>query len=368
MAEQQASAYRDAGHEVTWVGTAPPLHPGVTHDDGIRRIRIGALNTLETRRSMPFPLIGPRGFRAVAAAVSAADLVHLHDCLYLPVLGADRAARRSGLPTIVTQHVEVVAFGTALDPMLRLAYRTVGRRVLRRATTVAFVSEHVRTWFADHVDPDIRGVVIPNAVDTRRFRPGDAAERALARTDLGLPPDQPVIAFVGRLVPKKGLAALVAGVARLPDVRLLVVGDGTERGAMDVLGARVTHLPQLPPGRMPLVYRAADVFALLSRGEGMPVALIEALASGLPAIVSDDPGFAALAGCDGVTRVRPEAATVATAIGSLLADPAAHAAQGRAARAWALERHAPAAFADRYLALAEAALAAPRVRTGRTTT
>ena len=356
VAEQQAVAYRDAGHEVTWVATAPPLRAGPTTEDGIRRIRIAGANGLESRLGMPFPLIGAGGLRSIAATVAGADLVHLHDCLYPPIVAADRAARRHGTPTIVTQHVAIVSFGAPIDPLLRLAYRTVGRQVLRRAAGVAFVSGHVRDWFATNVDPAIGGIVIPNAVDTARFSPGDPDRRAAARIALGLPPDGPVVAFVGRLVPKKGLRILAAAVARLPEVRLVVVGDGPDRATVEALGPRVTLHRRLPHQSMPAVYLAADAFGLVSRGEGMPVALIEALASGLPAVVSDDPGFDALADCAGVVRVRPDPDAVATAIRSLLADPAARAARGQAARGWALERHAPEAFAARYLALADAAL------------
>lgn len=367
VAEQQAIAYRDAGHAVTWVATAPPLPAGMTGHDGIIRVRIAATNRLETGRGMPFPVIGPGGLRSIAAAVRTADLVHLHDCLYLPVVAADRVAQRHGVPTIVTQHVAMVSFGPAVDPLLPLAYRTIGRRLLRRAAGVAFVSEQVRDWFATSVDRRIGGIVIPNAVDTTRFAPVDPAGRAAARAILGLPPDGRVVAFVGRLVPKKGLRLLVSALERLPETRLIVVGDGPERAAIAALGPRVTFHPEIARELMPEVYRAADLFGLVSRGEGLPVALIEALACGLPAVVSDDPGFAALAGCAGVTRVRPQAESIATAVGALLADPVALAAQGRAARTWALERHAPAAFAERYLALADAALAAPRVGLGRTT-
>jgi len=356
VVEQQAAAYRDAGHEVTWVSTAAPIRPGVTTDDGIRRIRIAGMNGLESRFGMPFPVIGARGLRTIAGAVAGADLVHLHDCLYPTVVAADGAARRRGVPTIVTQHVALVSFGPAVDPLLSLAYRTVGRRVLRRAVAVAFVSEHVRDWFAMNIDPAIGGTVIQNAVDTARFAPGDPGRRYRARLALGLLPAEPIVAFVGRLVTKKGLRILADAVARLPEVRLLVVGDGPERGATLALGARATLHPKLPPSEMPAVYLAADVFGLVSRDEGMPIALIEALASGLPAVVSDDPGFDALAGCTGVLRVQAEATAVATAIESLLADPAERAVRGVAARTWALERHSPEAFAARYLALADAAV------------
>jgi len=356
VAEQQATAYRDAGHAVTWLATAAPLPAGTTQEDGVVRIRVAAANGLEARFALPFPIIGPAGLRSVASAVRGADLVHLHDCLYPPTVVADQAARRHGVPTIVTQHVGVVPFGPVLDALLPLAYRTVGRRVLCRASGVAFVSEQVRDWFAAHVDRRIGGIVIPNAVDTERFAPGDPERRAAARAALGLAPDGAVVAFVGRLVPKKGLPLLVSALERLPEARLIVVGDGPERELIGALGPRVTFHPQLPRHRMPEVYQAADVFGLVSRGEGLPVALLEALASGLPAVVSDDPGFESLAGCAGVTRVRPEAGNVARAIRSLLADPGARAVQGAAARAWALERHTPAAFGSRYLALAEAAL------------
>lgn len=362
VAEQQAMAYRDAGHTVTWLATAPPLPAGTTGDDGIVRIRVAAANWLEAHRAMPFPLLGPGGLRSVAAAIRDADLVHLHDCLYAPVVAADQVAWRHGVPTVVTQHVAIVSFGAAVDPLLRLAYRTVGRRLLRRARGVAFVGEPVRDWFAANIDRRIGGIVIPNAVDIDRFSPADPAARLAARAALGLPASGAVVAFVGRLVPKKGLRLLVSALERLPAAHLVVVGDGPERGAVQALGRRATLHPQLPRERMPEVYRAADVFGLVSRDEGMPVALIEALACGLPAVVSDDPGFASLAACGGVTRVAAEAGAIAAAMRSVIADPATRAARAGAARSWTIERHAPEAFAARYLELAERALATGRPR------
>ena len=356
VAERQAQAYLAAGHTVTWVAAGAPRRGGRSVEEGSARIRLNAANGLESRFGMPYPMIGPRALHATADAVTRADLVHLHDCLYLPVLAADRAARRRRIPTIVTQHVALVAFGTAIDPLLPLAYRRVGRQVLRNARTIAFVSAHVRDWFWANVDPALGGTIIPNAVDTTVFAPTDPATRAGARNAFGLPATGPVIAFVGRLVPKKGLRLLADAVALLEGVHLLVVGDGPERTAAAGLGPRVTLQPDLPRELMPSVYFAADALGLVSRGEGMPLALIEALASGIPAVVSDDPGFDDLGGCFGVIRSRRTPQAVAAAITALLSDEGARAARGRAARAWALEHHAPEVFAERYLALAQAAL------------
>src|SRR5207245_982774 len=93
------------------------------------------------------------------------------------------------------------------------------------------------------------------------------------------------------------------------DVQFLVVGDGPERGALAPLAGRVVHIARLSHDRMPEAYAAADLFALPSVGEGLPLTLLEALSSGLRCVVSRDPSFAALASCDGV--VPSDVSTVA---------------------------------------------------------
>jgi glycosyltransferase involved in cell wall biosynthesis len=258
----------------------------------------------------------------------------------------------------------MVAFGGGLvDPFLYAAYRTVGRGVLRHAGRVVFVSEAVRDWFLRHVDPSLQVTMVPNAVDTTRFRPASAEARAAARSALGLPPDRPVVLFAGRLVPKKNLRALAEAIQGTA-AHLLVVGDGPEAAALRGR-AEVTHVPRLAHERMPEAYAAADLFALPSVGEGMPVSLAEALSSGVACLVSRDRPFDALAACEGVTRADAAPAALRAAIGSLIAASAGERARrSAAARAWAETHYGLAAFGRSYLGLV-AELAESRRRVGR---
>src|SRR5437868_8998085 len=233
VAQQLSHWYSRAGHDVTWVATDGGGGSPSEHDGPIELRRVPAFNGLERWRGMPFPIPSPFGLGPLREAVREADVVHLHDCLYLPILAADAAAHRAGVPTIVTQHVAMVAFGGPVDPLLDRAYRTVGRRVLRRASRVAFVNAGVRAWFAANVDPSLESEHIPNAVDLVRFHPATAAERSAARRALGVAADATVVLFVGRLVPKKHLAVVAQALALTGGPwQALVIGDGPERTAL----------------------------------------------------------------------------------------------------------------------------------------
>ena len=348
--------YVDAGHHVRWVACADPERPGHEAREGLELVRLRSFNTLETRFGMPFPVPLPGGYGDIDRAVRAADLVHLHDCLYPAVIAADAAARRHRKPTLVTQHVGMVSFGGGIiDPLLFGAYRTVGRRVLRNARVVAFVSENVRDWFTRRVDASLRAETVANAVDLASFRVATHEERDRARASLGITGDRPVVLFAGRLVPKKNLRTLVAALADT-NVRLVVVGDGPDRDALAPLGDRAVQIARLPHERMPDVFAAADAFALPSVGEGLPLSLIEALASGLTCVVSRDESFDALAGCDGIVRSDVEPAILrATIEGVLNESEGTRARRTAAARSWAEARYGLESFGRRYLGLVAAA-------------
>ena len=116
-----------------------------------------------------------------------------------------------------------------------------------------------------------------------------------SRASLGFPSEGPVALVVGRLSAQKNHAFVLDIAARLDTVVVVCVGDGPDRAVIERdiasrnLGNRVRLLGELPAVRMPAVYRAADFFLQPSVFEGQSNALLEAMAAGLPVVVSDVP-------------------------------------------------------------------------------
>jgi len=135
--------------------------------------------------------------------------------------------------------------------------------------------------------PDHRITVIPNGIDPAELRHDPALRRA-TRARLGIPARAAVVGGVGRLEPTKRFDVLVRAVAALPDTVLLLAGDGPARAGLAALAAdlgiadRVVFAGGLPHARA--AFCAMDVFASPSPQETFGLAVLEALAAGLPAI------------------------------------------------------------------------------------
>jgi glycosyltransferase involved in cell wall biosynthesis len=180
----------------------------------------------------------------------------------------------------------------------RLGFPARRRRMAREFDAIVAMSTEIREELLGYGFPPDRVYTIPNAADTRRFFPAkDAAEKALLRRKLGWR-DVPTIVFVGQICPRKRPHLLVDAIERLRnsgwDAQLVLAGpeDGSdyarklrERCAQGDLSPRVLRVGFRSD--IEVVMRAADLFALPSESEGMPGAMIEALATGLPSLVTD---------------------------------------------------------------------------------
>ena len=131
--------------------------------------------------------------------------------------------------------------------------------------------------------------VIPNGIDMARFAPQTEARRRI-RASLGIPENAWVVGTVGRLAPEKDHALLVEAMAPLLDERrhLVIVGDGPERQALQqridaTMRRSFVHLPGAC-SNVDEMLSAFDVFALTSKTEGLPLALLEAMATELPVV------------------------------------------------------------------------------------
>lgn len=244
----------------------------------------------------------------------------------VPGAVAAKLARYRGR-LVLTEHGHV-SYEAAVEHrhnrLLRNMPRLI-RRVYPWADALVAVDSGILEDLTERVGVDLSGVeteVIPNPVDVGRVQ-ALGAERARLPGD-GLP----VVVTVGRLSPQKNQRLLIEAFARLDvPARLVIVGDGPERAALEALVSRLRldgtvaftgHVAN------PHAYTAAaDVFVLPSKIEGCPLALIEALAAGCPAIATDcTPGPRAIlsGGEYGVLVPPDDAAALARALGGLLAD------------------------------------------------
>lgn len=229
--------------------------------------------------------------------------------------------------------------------------------VLRNARHVIAAGEYSSAEADRAAGRALPTTVVPPGVDTERFRPLTAPERAAARADFGLPVDGQVIVGVSRLVPRKGFDTAIRAVARMreshPDLVLAIAGKGRDddrlRKLADELDAPVRFLGRVANDDLPRIYGCADVFTMLCRNrwggleqEGFGIVFVEAAACGVPQVAGQS-GGAAEAVADGETGLvldEPGAddapARAAEAFATLLDDDALRTRMGAAARERAL--------------------------------
>jgi phosphatidylinositol alpha-1,6-mannosyltransferase len=225
------------------------------------------------------------------------------------------------------------------------------RRIGRTNDVLTFVSRYARRRISAALGPMAALEYLPPGVVTQTYRPDPVARRAIReRYRIG---DAPVVLSVSRLVARKGQDALIHAVDRVrrnvPDVRVLIVGDGPERGRLEALvgrlglGRQVRLTGSVPWTELPAHYAAADLFAMpcRTRGfgldvEGLGLVFLEASASGLP-VVAGRSGGAPETVREGITGTVVDGRDVvelSDAVGRLLADPAGAARWGANGREW----------------------------------
>ncbi len=280
---------------------------------------------------------------AQALGAAGADLVHAHS----PTAAAigRLAARRLRLPALVTVHAPVFRY----HGERRTLRASVGRQVYialdrwlnyTHPAPLIFVSQAVRDeCVAKRISPAGKSIVIPNGIDLARF--ACAEEKSALRRALGAESADPVLIYTGRLSREKGVDLLLdaAGILQRQRVgfSLWIVGEGSERPALEAQVSRLgleRHVRFW--GWQAQVERflcASDIFVLPSRSEALSVALLEAMAAGLPAVVTQVGDSSRLVqGGAGIAIPPDDPAALASALRQLIDSPEPRAQMGAAAR------------------------------------
>ncbi|MDN5920677.1 MAG: glycosyltransferase [Pseudonocardia sp.] len=250
------------------------------------------------------------------------DVVHTH--LFRAQLYGGLAARLAGVRTVVsTEHslnATLIEGRPTNRPGVRALYRAGSRLATRTVAVSGSVAERLAEW---GVDPR-RVVMIPVGIDKRAFA-FDGQARRRAREPLGLPAGAALVGGVGRLVASKRFDVLVRALAGIPDAHLALVGDGPARPELAALAARLgvrdrVHFLGELLDVAPML-SAMDVFASPSPEETFGVAILEALAAGLPVVYVRCPALDGVGDPGPATSAGPTADAFGHELGAALSRP-----------------------------------------------
>jgi glycosyltransferase involved in cell wall biosynthesis len=208
--------------------------------------------------------------------------VHAQSHLFLTSYGSIRAAANLGIPSVVTVHGFSANRGLIVNGFQRVYLNTIGRDLLHMATVVHCLSKQERSAVLE-LQPKANTIVIPNGVDTAFFKPAKSK-------------DENLVAWVGRMVPEKGLEYLLRALSMISrdfkDLNMVLVGGGplfshvVEYVRRHDMESNCHVVGWLQRRAVAEVLGRSSIFVLPSLSEGMPYALLEAMACGDAPIVS----------------------------------------------------------------------------------
>lgn len=265
------------------------------------------------------------------AILASVDVVHTQMPFVYPTQAAGRLAIAQGRPLFYSQR-------GVFDPA-RLRFRAwkkslylrlVERPIMRRATgLIALTEEEIASFRAFGLTTPVH--LVPNGIDVTRFR---RKSEAASLASLEISDDQQVILFLGRIHETKGPDVLVDAFVRLAEQHpkaVLVLAGHDEQGLLSALRAKIDaaglghrlRCPGMVTGEMKLDLLArADLFVLPSIGEGLSMAILEALASGTPVVISQECNLPVVERAAAGAVVNRDAAAVAEGISRFLSNPA----------------------------------------------
>ncbi len=342
-AQGMAGALAQRPHAVTVLTTdtlnqqGHRLPAGQSDHNGIRVWRVpNVLPALRGRLNFSTP----RGLRKVAnALLDECDMLHIHEFRTVENVIVTRAAAERGVPVVCSPH-GTLALHTGRSRLKRAWDRWFSPYVAARtdaviALTDAECSDASALWqtFWPRQRPLLTAVV-PNGVDPQAFAHLPSAAVFRQRWQLG---DARVVLFMGRLHPRKGALLLAHAFldAHLPDARLVIAGpDEGDTPALRALNdPRIVLTGYLEGEERLAALAAADLFVLPALGEGMSMAVLEAMAAGVPVIISPECHLPQVMTYGAGLVVLPQKAGLIAALRETLADEAMRQAMGRQGRA-----------------------------------
>jgi glycosyltransferase involved in cell wall biosynthesis len=267
------------------------------------------------------------------------DLIHAVNPFILGP-GGIYYARRLGVPLVASYHTNVAAYARYYNlEFWYNATRWWTRQLHNRADINLCTSEATMNYLSEE---GVKRVHLwPQGVDARRFHPDKASEEWRDRLSGGHPEDR-LLLYVGRLAPEKGIERLKTILLEVSRTRLAIVGDGPARENLEreFRGTLAVFTGALQGEDLASAYASADAFLFPSTTDTLGLAMIEALASGLPVITARGgaSGEIVSEGENGLLYKADSMSSLVAAVRQLLSDEGFRVALARRARTAAEER------------------------------
>ncbi len=253
-------------------------------------------HSISLTRKVEFPLPIPYSTRIFPLIPKLKlDVIHTHHPFLLGEVGA-HFARSLGIPLVYTFHTQLEKYSHYVplpQDLVRKAARDYVAAYARKCDCIICPSPSIR-GLLDEYGVTCRVEVLQNAIDLSAYRKADGTA---VRRELGLGPDRVLGIYTGRMGAEKNLEFMLEAFLQVhrehPEAALLLVGDGPileelRQKVQDLgLSGHVLFAGRVPYSRIPSYYAAADLFMMTSTTEVKPLAVLEAMATGLPVVAVD---------------------------------------------------------------------------------
>lgn len=280
--------------------------------NNVKYIKIWSTDFLE-KFKIPVPIFLPN-FR-VFKEIQKSDIVHVHDIIYPSSFFAAIYAKLFNKPLILTQHVGYVKYKSEIIELIqKIVYNTQGRIILHWANKIIYYNSNVKNWIIDFKIDKTKLVFLPNWVNREIFKPVKKEIKQELRIKYNLPINKKIILFVGRFVPKKGFDKLI----KIANEKYLIIFIG--EGEIPLKTDFVRVYKAMPQEKLCKFYQLSDLFVLPSINEGFPLAIQEAMCSGLPIITTDHPGYREYINDSEVRLIKPSIEQIKESINEIIYD------------------------------------------------
>jgi glycosyltransferase involved in cell wall biosynthesis len=339
--EGMAHALITRGHRITVLTTDAlnQAHGRIhTHDEWLNGVQVRRVANVSTTLRGRLNLSTPVGMgRMAQTLLHDVDVLHVHEFRTIENLLVTRHAYEQGIPIVLSPH-GTLATHTGQSLLKQTWDSALSPYVAKHIRAIVALTEHeksdsLRLWQqSGHVPtPDI--TVIPNGVNLHDF--AHLPDAGVYRQKWGLGAER-VVLFLGRLHPRKGAHILLRAFlqANMPNTRLILAGpdDGLGETLRQHADERVVMTGYLDGQDRLGALCVADVFVLPAIGEGLSMATLEAMACGIPVIISPECYLPIVAEVGAGVIVEPQVGLLAQALETLMSDDATRANMGAKAR------------------------------------